>query len=104
MAHYVDATGHAPVLPEWAAGYWHSPMGHVDYSQADVITAAEGLHSRNLTTALFIIDFHNWAKMGDYSFNPEYWPDPANMTAYLRSMGMRVMVSSWPYVDAKGAR
>jgi alpha-glucosidase (family GH31 glycosyl hydrolase) len=22
MLHYVDATGHSPVMPEWAAGYW----------------------------------------------------------------------------------
>ena len=24
LSHYVDATGHALMLPEWAAGYWHS--------------------------------------------------------------------------------
>ena len=24
LNHYVDAVGHAPPLPDWAAGYWHS--------------------------------------------------------------------------------
>jgi len=101
---YVDATGHAPVLPEWAAGYWHSPMGHPTYSQADVLAAAEGLQQRGLQTDLFIIDYFNWAKMGDYTFNPQYWPDPAGMVAHLASLGMRVMVSAWPFVLKDGAR
>ena len=42
MAHYVDATGHSPVMPEWAAGYWHSPMGEPNFNQTMVIDAVDG--------------------------------------------------------------
>ena len=104
MHAYVDATGHSPMLPEWASGYWHSPMGHPTYSQSDVLEAAAGLHARNLSTALFIIDYFNWAKMGDYTFNPKMFPDPAAMVRNLSSMGTRIMVSAWPFVLKDGAR
>jgi alpha-glucosidase (family GH31 glycosyl hydrolase) len=26
MAHYTDATGHAPLLPEWAVGFWQCKL------------------------------------------------------------------------------
>ena len=30
LNHYVDAVGHAPPLPDWAAGYWHSKNRYSD--------------------------------------------------------------------------
>jgi alpha-glucosidase (family GH31 glycosyl hydrolase) len=85
MHNFVDAVGHAPVLPEWASGYWHSPMGRPDYSQAEAIAAAEGLHSRGLKTDLFIIDYFNWEKMGDYTFNPKcVAPTPTPTPTHLQ--------------------
>lgn len=50
LHNFVDAVGHAPILPEWASGYWHSPMGHPDYNQSTATAAAEGLHARGLKT------------------------------------------------------
>jgi hypothetical protein len=104
MRHYVDATGHSPLMPEWAAGYWHSPMGHATFNQSMVISAVDGLASRGIPTDLYVIDYFNWAKMGDYTFNPKYWPDPAAMVKHLASKGVRLMVSAWPYTLKEGAR
>lgn len=35
--------------------------------------------------------------MGDYSFDPQFWPDVPAMMANLTTLGMRVMVSAWPF-------
>jgi len=35
--------------------------------------------------------------MGDWSFNPEAWPDPKAMVDECRSYGMEIMVSVWPF-------
>ena len=104
MLHYVDATGHSPVMPEWAAGYWHSPMGAPDFNQTMAIDAVDGLAARGIPTDIYVIDYFNWAKMGDYTFNPEMWPDPAGMVQHFASKGVRLMVSAWPYTLKDGAR
>ena len=104
MSHYVDATGHSPLMPKWAAGYWHSPMGEPNFNQTMVIDAVDGLVARGIPTDLYVIDYFNWAKMGDYTFNPKMWPDPAGMVQHLASKGVRLMVSAWPYTLKDGAR
>ena len=42
--------------------------------------------------------------MGDYTFDPKFYPDPAAMVQHLQAKGVRLMVSAWPFVDAVGAR
>jgi alpha-D-xyloside xylohydrolase len=46
-----------------------------------------------------VIDFHHWDKAGDWTFDPNCWPDPRAMVEELKSMGMECMVSVWPTVD-----
>ena len=104
LSNYVDATGHSPLMPEWAAGYWHSPMGEPNFNQTMVTDAVDGLVARGIPTDLYVIDYFNWAKMGDYTFNPKMWPDPAGMVKHLESKGVRLMVSAWPYTLKDGAR
>jgi hypothetical protein len=57
----------------------HSPMGAPNFNQTMVIDAVDGLAARGIPTDLYVIDYFNWAKMGDYTFNPQMWPDPAGM-------------------------
>jgi alpha-D-xyloside xylohydrolase len=42
--------------------------------------------------------------MGDYTFNPQTWPDPKKMVDHLAGLGIRVMVSAWPFILKAGAR
>ena len=108
MTAFVDATGHSPVMPEWAAGYWHSPIGGQPYSsnsnQSTVIAAVDGLASRNIPTDVYVIDYMHWRRMGDYTFSDEMFPDPKGMVDHLKSKGVRLMVSAWPFTDKDGAR
>eukprot|EP00947_MAST-08B_sp_MAST-8B-sp1_P006571 g6571.t1 len=95
LAHYVDATGHSPMLPAYAAGYWHSRNRYA--SQSELLAAAEGFHNRSIPVDIIVVDYHHWVHMGDWSFDPAAWPDIPGMMKALESYGMRVMVSAWPF-------
>ena len=58
MNNYVDAVGHAPMLPEYAMGYWHSKNRYS--SQADLLAAAEGFHNRSINVSIIVIDYMHW--------------------------------------------
>ena len=97
MNAYVDAVGHAPVMPAWATGYWHSRNRYS--SQGMLLDAAKGFHERGVNVSVIVIDYMHWVHMGDFAFDPKSWPDVPGMMKTLESYGMRVMVSAWPFLS-----
>jgi alpha-D-xyloside xylohydrolase len=97
MARYADATGHAPVLPQWAIGFWQSKLRYA--SQEELLSVAREYRRRGLPLDVIVIDFFHWTRMGEWRFDPAAWPDPAAMVAELDSMGVKVMVSVWPTLN-----
>jgi alpha-D-xyloside xylohydrolase len=97
MAHYADATGHAPVFPEWAAGFWQSKLRYA--TQDELLSVAREYKRRGLPLSVIVIDFFHWTVQGDWTFDPIKWPDPAGMIRELAELGVRVMVSVWPTVN-----
>ena len=89
------------MLPEWAAGYWHSKLRYA--SQDELEHAVQEHQSRGLPLSVIVIDFFHWTRQGEWRFDPEKWPDPAGMVARLRERGVRVMVSIWPTVSRLAA-
>ncbi|HLV99500.1 MAG TPA: glycoside hydrolase family 31 protein [Ktedonobacterales bacterium] len=98
LGHYADATGHAPAFPEWAAGFWQSKLRY--HTQEEVLSVAREYKRRGLPLAMIVIDFFHWTLQGDWRFDPEAWPDPAEMVRELDELGVKVMVSVWPTVNA----
>jgi alpha-D-xyloside xylohydrolase len=94
---YADATGHAPMLPEWAAGFWQSKLRY--RTQEELMAVARGYKERELPLAVIIADFFHWPHLGDWSFEPSEWPDPSAMVDELAEMGTKLMVSVWPSVS-----
>ena len=109
MQSYVDATGHAPLLPEYAAGYWCSPIRRCSTalshpitrhsrnryaSQRDLLAAAEHLHALGIPTDIIVIDYNHWQLMGDWSFDPSAWPDVPGMMDRLAALGVSGTPSS----------
>ena len=41
-----------------------------------MLASVEGLAARNITPSVFVVDFMSWAHMGDFTFNPKWWPTP----------------------------
>jgi alpha-D-xyloside xylohydrolase len=97
LERYADLTGHPPVLPEWAAGFWQCKLRY--RTQDELLAVAREHKRRGLPMSIIVIDYFNWTKMGEWKFDPACWPDPAGMVRELDSLGIKVMVSVWPTVN-----
>lgn len=123
---YTAAVGRAPMMPAWAQLYWHCKNRYA--TQAELLDAARYLHanaphqvgvlvidwcvistqvggSALLTSplpcpilSLAQIRFH-WETMGDWSFDPMYWPDPRAMAEECARYGIQIMASGEKYLS-----
>jgi alpha-D-xyloside xylohydrolase len=101
LSNYADVTGHAPMLPDWAAGFWQSKLRYA--SQQELESVAQEYHRRGLPLEVVVVDFFHWTRQGEWQFDPDHWPDPAGMVANLQALGVKVMVSVWPTVSRLSA-
>jgi alpha-D-xyloside xylohydrolase len=98
IAHrYADVTGHAPMLPDWAAGFWQSKLRY--RTQEELLAVAREYRRRELPLSVIVADFFHWTQLGDWRFEPSEWPDPQAMVDELSAIGVRLMVSVWPSVS-----
>ncbi|HEV3361736.1 MAG TPA: TIM-barrel domain-containing protein [Pseudonocardiaceae bacterium] len=100
LAHYADATGHAPVLPDWASGFWQSKLRY--QTQEELLAVAREYQRRDLPLSVIVADYYHWTHLGDWRFDLAEWPDPAAMVKELDSMDVKLMVSIWPSVNPVG--
>jgi alpha-D-xyloside xylohydrolase len=97
MARYAEVTGHAPMLPSWAAGFWQSKLRY--RTQEELLEVAREYRRRGLPLSVIVVDFFHWTQLGDWRFEPSEWPDPQAMVDELSALGVRLMVSVWPSVS-----
>jgi alpha-D-xyloside xylohydrolase len=97
MERYADLTGHAPVLPEWAVGFWQCKLRY--RTQDELLAVAREHKRRGLPMSVIVIDYLHWTKMGEWKFDPACWPNPKAMVDELNKLGIKVMVSVWPTVN-----
>ncbi len=98
LEHYTDATGHAPMMPEWAMGFWQCKLRYS--TQEELLSVAREYKRRGLPLSVIVADFFHWSLQGDWRFDPQKWPDPAGMVRELEEMGVKLMVSIWPTVNS----
>ena len=98
LEHYADATGHVPMMPEWAMGFWQCKLRYS--TQEELLSVAREYKRRGLPLSVIVADFFHWSLQGEWQFDPSKWPDPASMVRELEEMGVRLMVSIWPTVNA----
>ena len=96
---YAQATGFAPMMPEYGLGFWQCKLRY--WNQEQLLNVAREYHRRGLKVDVIVCDFFHWPRMGDYRFDPEFFPDPAAMVRELKEMGMELMVSVWPQISLK---
>ncbi len=94
---YARATGFAPMMPEYGLGFWQCKLRY--WNQEQLLNVAREYKRRGLPIDVIVCDFFHWPKMGDYRFDPEFFPDPAAMARELKEMGIELMVSVWPQVS-----
>jgi len=98
-AAYANATGHAPMMPEYGLGYWQCKLRY--WNQEQLLEVAHEHKRRGLPIDVIVADFFHWPKMGDFRFDEEFWPDPAAMVAELKELGIELMVSVWPQISTE---
>ena len=111
LERFGTVVGTAPTMPKWALGYWHSKNRYT--TQSSFEEAVQGFVSRDIPIGVAVIDYNHWVHMGDWTFDPAYWPNPKEMVQNIssacepsatngRSTGdgercVRIMVSAWPF-------
>ncbi len=87
-------TGATPMLPKAAYGFMQSKQRYS--SQAEVLAVAKGYRDRHLPLDVLVVDWFYYTRMGQYDFEPNAWPDPAEMNRQLHAQGIESMISVWP--------
>ncbi len=93
-AGYKLLTGPTHMLPKAAYGYIQCKQRYA--SQKEVLDVAQGYRDRHLPADVIVVDWFYFTKMGQFDFDPKFWPDPAVMNKKLHAMGFETMISVWP--------
>jgi alpha-D-xyloside xylohydrolase len=96
---FAAVTGTVPMMPEHAMGFWQCKLRYK--TQEELLAVAREYVKRGLPLSVIVCDFFHWPLEGDWEFDPRYWPDPEGMVKELKAMGIELMVSIWPTVDAR---
>lgn len=99
LRNYAQATGTAPMMPDFALGLWQSKLRY--RTQDELLSVARDYAARGIPLSVIVADFFHWPVQGDWRFDEREWPDPAAMATELKAMGTELMVSIWPTVDAR---
>lgn len=98
LEQYTEVTGRVPMMPEYGMGFWQCKLRY--RSQEEILKVAREHKRRGLPMDVIVVDFFHWTKQGDFKFDPLDWPDPEAMVKELKSLGIELMVSVWPTIDA----
>ena len=94
-----DLTGHAPVMPDWATGFWQCRLRY--QTQEELLSVFRKYRELGIPLSAIIVDFFHWTEQGDYKFDPRYWPDVKAMADEIHETGTKLMVSMWPTINEK---
>ena len=65
---YADATGHAPMLPEWASGFWQCKLRY--RTQEELLEVAREYKRRGLPLSVIVFDYFHWTHHGRVEVRP----------------------------------
>ena len=93
---YRTITGKAPIMPEWAFGFWQSRERYK--SQAELLDVVREYRKRNIPLDNIVLDWSYWPvdSWGSHEFDPAFFPDPAGMVDSVHKMNAHIMISVWP--------
>lgn len=96
IAGYRTLTGKAPIMPDWAMGYWQSREKY--NTRDEVLGTVSEFRKRNIPIDNVVIDWLHWKQdsWGSHEFDKERFPDPKGMVDSIHDMNAHVMVSVWP--------
>jgi len=95
VAAYRNATGVAPMWPQWAYGFWQCRERYSS-SQQLIDTAAE-FRKRQIPLDLIVQDWQYWGNhgWGAYEWDTSKYPDPDKLITALHDQNVKFMISVW---------
>jgi alpha-D-xyloside xylohydrolase len=95
---YRNLTGHAPLLPKWAYGFFQSKDRYV--SQDEVVGIAHRYREEHIPLDAIVQDWYWWKTEGDPIFNSNFTDVPAELNR-LHEEHVHAMISVWGLFDTK---
>jgi len=90
-------TGLAPLLPEWAYGFWKSR--DVYDHQDEVVDDFDGFRRHQIPLDAIVLDSPWETQYNTWEFNPHQFPDAVGMVQRFRADGVRTVVWVTPWVN-----
>lgn len=93
---YRELTGKAPIMPQWAYGFWQSRERYK--TQEEIVETLAEFRRRHIPIDNIVQDWSYWEEdqWGSHEFDPERFPDPAGMMDDIHGMNAHIMISVWP--------
>ncbi|MBR3989331.1 MAG: glycoside hydrolase family 31 protein [Bacteroidales bacterium] len=93
---YRQLTGKAPVMPQWALGFWQSRERYS--TQKEPVETVKEFRRRHIPLDNIVQDWQYWLpdEWGSHAFDPARYPDPEKMLDDVHQMHARFMISVWP--------
>jgi alpha-D-xyloside xylohydrolase len=95
---YRSMTGHTPMLPKWAYGFFQSKDRY--RSQQEILSIAQRYREQHIPMDAIVQDWFWWKVMGDPEFNSNYTDVPAELKT-LHAEHVHTMISAWALFDPK---
>jgi alpha-D-xyloside xylohydrolase len=93
---YRTMTGHTPMLPKWAYGFFQSKDRYV--SLEEIRGIAERYRREHIPLDAIVQDWFWWKTEGDPAFNSNYHDVPRDLEA-LHGLNVHAMISVWGLLD-----
>lgn len=97
IAGYRTLTGKAPIVPNWAMGFWQSRERYTN--QKELVSVVKEYRRRRIPLDNIVLDWQYWEdpQWGSHEFDKTRFPDPAKMVAELHNdLHANLMISVWP--------
>lgn len=95
---YRNLTGHTPLLPKWAYGFFQSKDRYV--SQDEILGIAHRYREEHIPLDAIVQDWYWWKTEGDPIFNSNFTDVPAELKT-LHDEHVHAMISVWGLFDTK---
>lgn len=95
---YRNMTGHSPMLPKWAFGFFQSKDRY--QSQEEILEVGRRYREQHIPMDAIVQDWFWWKAEGDPIFNEKYTDVPAELKEF-HDEHIHTMISTWGLFDPK---
>jgi alpha-D-xyloside xylohydrolase len=96
VAGYRRLTGKAPMMPQWAYGFWQSRQRYE--TQEQLLGVVREYRKRQIPLDNIVEDWFYWPQdqWGSHRFDKARFPDPQAMVDEVHALNAQLMISVWP--------